>query len=271
MSTEQRPIDLRAQRWRLSPAGRLLRKPIVWRRHLGLKSEDFFIGSYPRSGRTWLAFILAEILTGRPSTFGGLNHPIPSIENHHRAPKLTRNGGRILRTHEKHRKTYHQGIYLVRHPADVIASYLRYHVMLGIAPPFDEFLENFLHGAVDGYGRWDVHVRSWLDAGDGIHVIRYEDLRADTSRSVKDVLSHMGFECPIEVVELAIRNNDLQAMRLKERTRTDKPRARERKNASFVGTGSAVGGSQKLPGDSIQRINEAFHEVMASLAYCPDS
>src|SRR3546814_1513554 len=68
-------------------------------------------------------------------------HPIPGIENHGLAPVFVGSKGRILRTHEMHRKAYHQGVYLVRHPEAVVTSYFRYHLMLGVTPSMKEFLE----------------------------------------------------------------------------------------------------------------------------------
>ena len=47
---------------RRSPA---LRSAVVYEHHRGLRAEDIFIASYPRSGNTWIRFVLADLATGR--------------------------------------------------------------------------------------------------------------------------------------------------------------------------------------------------------------
>src|SRR5690349_7136880 len=60
--TKREPMPtLRQIRYRAAKSR--LRAPFVWLRHRGLDPQDTFVASYPRSGSTWLCFLLFEILT----------------------------------------------------------------------------------------------------------------------------------------------------------------------------------------------------------------
>src|SRR5438105_1618159 len=57
------------------------------------------------------------------------------------------------------------------------------------------FAERFMRGAVDGYGPWHEHVLGALrhaDSGSPFHLVRYEDLRADTTAELDRVLEFVG-------------------------------------------------------------------------------
>src|SRR5437867_8735637 len=91
-----------------------LRSPLTWLRHRSFDPADVFIGSYPRSGSTWLRFVLLEILTGRPSEFPSVNRSIPKVGRHNQALPLLPGGGRLIQTHEPYREEYQKAVYLVR-------------------------------------------------------------------------------------------------------------------------------------------------------------
>ncbi len=59
-----------------------IRVPWVWSWHLGLKSHDAFLASFPRSGSTWLRFMLYEILSGEDAGFRKIEDRLPEIHRH---------------------------------------------------------------------------------------------------------------------------------------------------------------------------------------------
>jgi hypothetical protein len=91
-----------------------IRIPWVWYRHLGLRSQDVFLASYPRSVCTWLGFILFEISTGKDAGFQGLEQRLPAVNAHRGVPPVLPGGGRFIKTYEKYRKDYRRAIFLVR-------------------------------------------------------------------------------------------------------------------------------------------------------------
>ncbi len=100
---------LRRLRHELSKTG--LRSPLLWIRHHGFRPSDIFTASYPRSGSTWLRFILAEILAGQSSGFKGVNLLSPDVGEHSGAQPLLPGAGRLIKTHELYRPSYKKAIY----------------------------------------------------------------------------------------------------------------------------------------------------------------
>src|SRR5579863_5796840 len=99
-----------------------VRNPVVWWRHRGLAPADVMLGSYPRSGSTWLRFVLYEILTGESSSFDKVNAGLRGIGDYQHGPGLLPGGGRFIGTHESYRPAYRRAVYLVRDVRDVALS-----------------------------------------------------------------------------------------------------------------------------------------------------
>ena len=110
------------QRVRAKVARSKLRVARAWFWHLGVKPQDVFQASYPRSGSTWLRFILFQILRGEESGFGNIEQRIPEIYTHRGVPPILPGGARLIKTHEKYRKDYTKAVFLVRDLRDVVLS-----------------------------------------------------------------------------------------------------------------------------------------------------
>jgi len=92
-------------------------------RHWGLDPNDAFIASYPRSGNTWLRFVLYEVLVaGQAADFDEVNHIVAEVGLHGPAIPLLPGGGRLIKTHEPYQKQYKKAIYLVRDARDVVLA-----------------------------------------------------------------------------------------------------------------------------------------------------
>ena len=201
---------------RRSPA----RKALVWSRHRGLGPRDVFIASYPRSGNTWMRFVLSQLATGQPSTYRSIEEVAPGAGYHRRAPRVTSGGGRLIKTHEPYRRQYRRAIYLVRDVRAVAVS--QYRVLTITKFPdltLDGFMEGFARGVLDGYGTWQDHVRSWTvdrDPSAEVLLIRYESMRADPVTSVSAAAEFAGLESAPERVAAALEANSLDAMQARE-------------------------------------------------------
>ena len=95
-------ITYRSIRARAARAG--LHAPVAWFRHFGLDSSDVLLASHGRSGSTLLRFILAEILSGEPSTFDNIQQISPEMGLQGRARPIVPGGGRLIKTHEPYRR-----------------------------------------------------------------------------------------------------------------------------------------------------------------------
>src|ERR1700674_3126946 len=261
-------MTLAIQRFRHILSKTNVRVPVMWVRHCTLKADDVFLGSYPRSGSTWLRFILQEILTGEPSRFENVNQRIAFIGRHGAAPGLLPNGGRLLQTHEAYRKQYGRAVYLVRDPRDVALSEYAFQKARGwVDGDFHTYLVSFLRGGVNGFGSWQDHVRSWLAAGDAspdsIRVYRYDELRRETFSSLTSMLEFLSVRVSSQKISDAIASNSLQQMRKKEELSPQKVSKRDR----FVRNGSVGGWRENLDDAQIALVNSYLGRELERLGY----
>src|SRR5438105_3429014 len=138
-------------------------------RHRGLLPGDCFVASYPRSGSTWLRFLLFELATGRDPTFEEMRNAMPYVTgSRHAVPLLPGSSGnrRLLQTHERYCDYYSEGlvVYLVRDVRDVAMSEYQWRLRNGTyRRSFDHFLDDFVGGKLR-FGSWQEHVSEWLDS-----------------------------------------------------------------------------------------------------------
>jgi hypothetical protein len=194
---------------------------LTWLQHRGLRGHDVFIASYPRSGSTWLRFMLYELVTGAESSFAGVDQTLADIGYQHRAPGVLPNGGRLLKTHEPYRCDYKKSIFLVRDVRDVVVSeYVFTRRERFFAGDFDEFFRRFMAGRVNRYGFWGNHTRAWLEAAQQhpgqVLGLRFEDLRQDPIQTVMRCLRFLGVDRDVQAVERAVDAHSLRRMQAKE-------------------------------------------------------
>jgi hypothetical protein len=252
-----------------------LRVPLNWFRYTGIHPNDLFIASYPRSGTTWLRFMLFELLTGGDSEFETVNERIPYIGKHHRVPQLLHGGGRVIQSHEAFLRGVGSAIYVVRDPRSVVLSEYLWQLRTGLSREnFGRFFELFLAGRANPYGRWDRHVRAWVESKPALQgrvkVVRFEDLRADTIGELGRILAFLGLSRDSSSIEQVVANNGLAQMRAKEeRAPSWALGAKARPDIRFVNEGSISNWKQDLSPEQVKRIGQKFQQTLMSLGYQP--
>jgi Sulfotransferase domain len=200
---------------------RLLRPPLVLLRHRGVSPHDVFLASYPRSGSTWLRFILAHALGHKPD-YENIRRMIPPVGRQSQALARLPDGGRLIKTHEPrdfpHGQRCRRAVYLLRDGRDVAVSY--YFFMQrnsDFSGSFPDFLSMFLKGRVDGYRPWHLHVRSWLEsplaASGDVLAIRYEDMLRTPDESLARVVEFLGVPADPARLHDAIEAHRFERMR----------------------------------------------------------
>jgi hypothetical protein len=210
---------LRQVRYRAAKSG--LRVPIIWMRHRGLNRNDVFVANYPRSGSTWLRFMLFEILAQKDAEFDEVNRHIPDVGGQRGAVALLPNQGRLIKTEEAFRPDYRRAIYIVRDARDVALSEYAYDKAQGwIDCSFDDYLKMFVNGNASPYGSWEEHVRSWiespLNARGDLMLVSYPELKQKSEPTLVRIAEFLKVRVPAQGIRNAIRNNNLQNMRKKE-------------------------------------------------------
>jgi hypothetical protein len=272
------------KRFRYRTTRTWLRNPIVWLRHRGLDPNDVFIAEYPRSGSTWLRFMLVEILTRNSAGFLNVNQTIPEIGTHGKVPAVLPGWGRLIKTHEPYRSNYKRAIYLVRDVRDVMFSVRACDEEFGWADYFsqgrdlDGYIDSFLSKGTMRFGTWQDHIHSFLDspmAGSGdMLLVRYEDMRRNPKEVLPQILDFLGIEADSKTIQEAIANNSLERMRAKEdnakqsATKLEKGTLlRGHKTGRFVGKGAVGGWRERLTPAQLQTIDRLAGNAMLRLGY----
>lgn len=256
-----------------------LRIPVLWYRNRHWTAQDVFLGEYPKSGKTWLRFLLFEVLTGRPATWADVNRVI--IDRPYAEPVFP-NGGRVIPTHEPYRSQYKKAVYLVRDARDVVLSEYAYEKALGLfTGDLDAFIEAFLRGTVNQYGNWFRHVDSWLDAAaDGrvlLHLVKYDEMRREPEATLAGIVKFLGADADAPRIHDAVQNNSIEKMRAKEDAARQATPASGKKplrtmdssseNNRFVREGKVGGWRERLSPAQIQRIEQQAGKTLARLGY----
>jgi hypothetical protein len=250
-----------------------LRRPFMLARHRSLAPQDAFLASYPRSGTTWMRFLLYETLTGESSGFGLMRQAIPSVGKQDGARPVLQDGGKLVQTHEPYCDRDRRVVYVVRDARSVVSSEFAWQQRSGFYfGGFDGFVADFVAGRSNPWGSWADHVRYWRRseaARNGhIHLVRYEDLRADTYSVFTGILDFLGVRARDDVVRKAVESNSLEGMRAKEdRAEREGWRRSARPDIRFINTGTVTGWRDKLTTAQARLIEQRFGDTLESLGY----
>jgi hypothetical protein len=248
---------------------RLLRNAVISARHRRLREDDRFIASYPRSGNTWIRFVLADLATGEQTDFESIDRQFPQVGGHRDAPALA-GGHRLIKTHEPHRPEYVHAVYVVRDVRDVLISLYR---VLRTNPDnlddLDSVVDEFASERGAYFGRWDEHVRSWQHARDRglpITIQRFEDLHSRPHEVVTEIARVLGIPADDATVQRALERNNPEAMRRLEREGAEYLRQAVGYRSTGV-RGGRVGGWRELLTDQHMRVLAPLLELNAELGY----
>lgn len=169
-----------------------------------------WLASYPRSGNTWLRFLLQAYLNAGQIDGSRLSSEIPGIHRSRDGDINPDASDRVMvKTHFMWSPSHPFAvktrgfIYILRHPKDVLLSFLNYRKLGGAIPLDDAAMDRryamlFCRGLGDvewtrEFGNWPQHIASWLMKPAHPHVIvRYENLLATPEQELKPALKLLG-------------------------------------------------------------------------------
>jgi hypothetical protein len=257
-----------------------------------------WIASYPKSGNTWVRFMVCNLLFGGLQTAAALSRLSPDI--HEVGDSLDTSAPALLvKTHFVYSSSLpfaertSAAIYVARHPADVLASNFHYHRRRGGGADnsiagFDEYFDTFIENRGDprwvklGMGSWDENVRGWLDPRKPFPVlcIKYEDLSANPRHICGMLAQVLRPSSSIDDVERAVANSSFERMREIEDADIHnkrvgifyKPYLQSSIDSGirFMRRGAVGDGSAELSAAQRARLCGAFQPLLAQLGYATD-
>jgi hypothetical protein len=196
-----------------------------------LRPTDVFLVGHPKSGNTWLAYMLAVLLEknqGRRATLANVQDFVPVVHNRDSkimlysdlpSPRIFRNEGPRYAGH------YPKTIYIVRDPRAVLISW--YHHFLHDYPDeivgFDDFLHTvFTYGNINRAEphivRWDRQVLEWFARAKSqcVWIARYEDLIKDRREVLRRAIEFTGLASDEASFNEAVERSSFENMRQEE-------------------------------------------------------
>ena len=196
-----------------------------------------WLASFPRSGNTWMRFLLTNLLFERVRESRVVAEYIDEIidplfnlrqSNNWKIIAFESNSAHILKTHIPFSlsmplkdKTI-GAIYILRNPLDIVVSLCKRYP--GQA---EEILNNFLTYGTHtvsqqwNYGNWHSHVFSWLQLAKLSHsipiiLVKYEDLCANPFASCKRILNWLKIERKDDHIHQAIEQSSIDSLKIME-------------------------------------------------------
>ncbi|KAI9530522.1 Cytosolic sulfotransferase 1 [Dissostichus eleginoides] len=193
------------------------------------RPDDIVIVSYPKSGTTWVCYLVELLFFGKtcPERLASipLHERVPFLEISRTSPtpeyvqkgtdlldQLTTTP-RLIKTHLPvqflPKSFWEQNstiVYVARNAKDTAVSYYHFCRMNYCMPePADwsTFLQNYMEGKVS-YGSWYDHVSGWWEKKQSYSKLAYmfyEDLSEDTGREMDQLCSFLGLSLSAEEKE----------------------------------------------------------------------
>lgn len=192
--------------------------------HETIRPTDLFICSYPKSGTTWIGYLLAQLLKQDADEQLGLdsfNRYVPDVNLIYarRAPLAdfaSLSSPRFFLCHAAYDAMLPNVVYVLRDPRDVLVSYYHYNRFLN--KKFDLTLADYLRADNRWPCDWNEHVESWLTPKrhPRMIVVRYEDLHTDTAGAIHRILTLAGITVVASRIQAAIDAARFDRMRLVE-------------------------------------------------------
>jgi hypothetical protein len=251
---------------------------LAWGRKRWLKTypDDTWIVSYPKSGNTWLRFLIGNLLSPQhPVTFENLEARIHDIYKHDNTTLANFPRPRVLKSHEPYDRRYARVVYVVRDPRAVLVS-LHHHLRrigsIADEVPIANTVDRFLRGG--RWGRWSDHVAAWLDCkSHGQHVFwtRYEHLSKDPLGEAQRICAFLGLEHDTATVAKCVELSAATRMRDLESTQSELwvETAGRRKDIPFIRSASPEIWREELSPQIAERVFVEFSELMSRLGYAP--
>ncbi len=217
-----------------------------------------YIAAFPKSGITYLNFMLFHVLFDRPQDVRLIDSDY-IFDVHESLPRVPPPGDtpRYVKSHFSYgpsiplRERANRAVYLLRDPIDVMMSIWDFKHLTGDdnlldASPaerealFQRFCQHWVTtgGLIYPWaGSWKDNVASWLDQNDlPLLVVRYERLKAQPLEELKRILSFFGHEATEQRIAAAIEAGKPDNMRKVESEEVSKG-VRGRLLSSRVGEG----------------------------------
>lgn len=247
-----------------------------------LRSTDVFLVGHPKSGNTWVAYLLAIILQDGDArsrvNLANVGEFVPIIHGSDsrisrfdalRDPRFFRNEWPV------YPDLYPKTLYLVRDPRAVLVSYFHhYRVVTGDeATSLDSFIDMYLRdGCIRTWEprliRWDRQVAQWTDQGGQVFIVKYESLHENRRAVLESIVQFCEIEPVHDAIASAVERGSFAAMRDEEgRSGAESYPNGLGRRGRFLRRGRVDGWQDELSPGAREAIESEFRPVMQEMGY----
>ena len=239
-----------------------------------IRPSDILIASYPKSGRSWLSFMISKILRKdlrEEKTLWDFEQDMfyfnnPRIDQKTLSRLNQLSNPRFFQTHLTSAPSFSRVIYLLRDPRDVMVSYWHYKRLT--EENFNLSLKEFVFSKSQWPCQWQEHVTRWLmdrDSGANILMIKYEELLEDAGGILRKVLDFAELKYEDKDISWVVGESTFDKMKSMEeeewKLKGGGPEER------FIRRGQAGGWKDELDLGSLEVIEQRCGDVMEKMRY----
>jgi len=242
-----------------------------------LRPSDVFLCSYPKSGTTWLGYLIAQTLRRDDDNIrlglNSFNKYVPDVNL-----SYTKRGSlaqfaeladpRFFLCHAMHDQHLPKVVYVIRDPRDTMVSYWHYRKFLShdFNLPLADFLSSDDHWPCD----WDEHVAGWLLPQSHPHLllVRYEEMHKDAAAVLRRVLEFAGVRQTAAKIEMAVEASRFENMRAAEERFGVIGKAGD-ESERFVRKGRVGSWQEEMGYSELRILEEKYGKVMRQVGYTP--
>jgi hypothetical protein len=239
-----------------------------------VRTTDVFLCTYPKSGTTWLGYMIAQFLKQDPAEQLDLktfNRYVPDVNfNYTKRGSLREYSDfldpRFFLCHATYDPNLPRVVYVLRDPRDVMLSYWHYKKFL--SKDFAQSLAEYLQSGNHWPCEWDQHVSSWLlpQNHPNLLVVRYEAMQIDAAGVLRQVLEFAGVDCHQDKLLAAVEASRFNRMRSAEEQFGVHGKAGD-PGERFVRKGKSGSWRQEMSECEIQILQERYGQTMQALGY----
>lgn len=238
------------------------------------RDDDVYLVSYPKSGNTWVSFLIANIINtvldlDWKINFFNLHGFVPDI---HQGRHIPLDMGffpfkRIIKSHHVFTPEYKNVIYLVRDPRSVMLSYHRHLTGLG---QFDSDLHALVRDPAHGIQAWREHVRGWFEGvspGTRFRILRFEDFRSHAERTTSQLAELLGAQLTAAQITHVVECCNIDRLRTLESSTASLALRRHEEDFRFIGEGSISRWRTALTPEDEGFISQVAGEWLSEFSY----
>src|ERR1022692_4387394 len=246
-------------------------------RMLDVFPDDTFLVSYPKSGNTWIRFLIANLVyPERNPDFTNINQLVPDYEAHSKRSLNRMARARTLKSHQYFDPRYAKVLYIVREPRDVVLAEYHFGIkqrLHGEDYPVAHYVSRFLaNDTGHTYGSRFDYVASWYFTrrdGPGFLLVRSESLHSQPMVEMARIAKFLGAPTEDRKLTFAIEQSTGARMRELEKKQMHVFSSTKdtRRDLPYIRVAKAGGWRTNLPKDSVASIEAAWGSLMKDMGY----